>query len=32
MINAKMIDWLCDKVANYKLKNGGGKNVSNSKA
>ena len=26
MANAKMIEWLCDKVANYKLKNGGDKN------
>lgn len=26
MANAKMFDWLCDKVANYKLNKGGGKN------
>lgn len=26
MANKKMFDWLCDKVANYKLKTGGGKN------
>ena len=25
MANAKMFEWLCDKVANYKLKNGGDK-------
>lgn len=26
MANKKMFDWLCDKVASYKLKTGGGKN------
>ena len=26
MANVKMISWLCDKVANYKLKKGGDKN------
>ena len=26
MANVKMINWLCDKVASYKLKKGGGKN------
>lgn len=26
MANEKMFEWLCDKVANYKLKSGGGKN------
>ena len=26
MANKKMFDWLCNEVANYKLKTGGGKN------
>lgn len=28
MANIKMFEWLCDQVANYKLKNGGVKNES----